>query len=390
MSGGRLGSMTTAVRGAAPVFNQDPCNVSQAPEPSARELVPACRPAMPRWSPAAGRALRPREWLVASHHLVHRIPPAHQRGARRRHSSPPGDARDRAARCRSLLPGPQTSTTATSGGIIARVQGNLAMGQTFLERCVAMYRTLDDDLGLAYGLSNLGSNQLFGREFDPADANLTESLALARSAGDPNLLCIVLAPLGTLANLQGQHDRAIELLRESVTVGRTVQRADHRRFSVGRALMQLGRALFEQGKFDEAMVVFEDALAGPQAPVAGVTLSQLLDGTAAVFGATGQPLRAARLFGAADPQWLASGAKRYPLDDLMYERDLRAVQFQLEDEEFADALAEGRAMTADQAIAHALRQTLSSFLARCQMWHFARDRSERGPEHHSSGDIVKI
>ena len=143
------------------------------------------------------------------------------------------------------------------------------MGQTFLERCVAIYRTLDDDLGLAYGLMNLGRNQLFGGEFDPANANLTESLSLARSAGDPNLLCIVLAPLGTLANLQGQHDRAIELLRESVTVGRTVQRADHRRFSVGRALMQLGRALFEQGKFDEAMVVFEDALAGVEAGRAG-------------------------------------------------------------------------------------------------------------------------
>ena len=88
-----------------------------------------------------------------------------------------------------------------------------------------------------------------------------------------------------------------------------------------------------------------------------MTLSQLLDGIASLFGATGQPLRAARLFGAADAQWLASGAKRYPVDVLMYERDVHAVQAQLADEEFAEALAEGRAMTADQAIAHALRQT---------------------------------
>ena len=71
--------------------------------------------------------------------------------------------------------------------------------------------------------------------------------------------------------------------------------------------------------------------------MAGATLSELFDGIAALFGATGQPLRAARLFGAADTQWLASGAKRYPLDDLRYERDLRAVRAQLEDEDFADA-----------------------------------------------------
>jgi tetratricopeptide (TPR) repeat protein len=243
------------------------------------------------------------------------------------------------------------------GGMIARVRGDLAMGQTFLERSVAIYRTLDDDLGLAYALLNLGTNQLYSLDFDLANVNLTASLVLARSAGDPTLLCVVLAPLGTLTHLQRQPDRAIELLRESVTVGRTVQRADQRRFSVGRALMQLGRALLEQGNFDAAMAVFEDALAGPESPPAGVTLSQLLDATAAVFGATGQPLRAARLFGAADTQWLASGAKRYPIDDRLYERDLRNVRTQLEDDQFAEALAEGRSMTADQAIAHALRET---------------------------------
>ena len=160
------------------------------------------------------------------------------------------------------------------GGIIARTQGDLSTAQTFLERCVAIYRTLDDDLGLAYGLANFGITSSPWATSTAADATLTESLALARSAGDPNLLCVVLAPLGTLAFMQGQHDRAMEFLRESVTVGRTVQRAYASPFSRSRADLQLGRALFEQGKFDEAMLVFEDALAGPEAPVAGVTLSQ--------------------------------------------------------------------------------------------------------------------
>jgi tetratricopeptide (TPR) repeat protein len=243
------------------------------------------------------------------------------------------------------------------GGTTARMQGDLATAATFLERCVAIYRTVDDDLGLAYGLANLGISQLSLGEFDRAHATLTEGLALARGAGDPNATSAVLTPLGALAILQGQHERATDFLRESVTVGRTVERADHRRHQVGRALSFLGRALSEQGKFDEAMLAFEDALAGPVAQVAGMTLSQVLEWAAAVFGATGQPLRAARLFGAADAQWLASSAKRYPVDDLMYTRDLRIVQAQLQDEEFAEALAEGRMMTADKAIAHALRET---------------------------------
>jgi hypothetical protein len=41
----------------------------------------------------------------------------------------------------------------------------------------------------------------------------------------------------------------------------------------------------------------------------------------------------------------------------MYERDLRAITVQLPAEVFAEAVAQGRAMTADQAIAHALRET---------------------------------
>jgi tetratricopeptide (TPR) repeat protein len=243
------------------------------------------------------------------------------------------------------------------GGIHARVQGELVQSQTFLDRCVAIYRTLNDDLGLAYGVANLGITHIAMGEFERAESTLADGLALARGAGDPNTLSLVLTSLGTLAMLRGEHQRATEYLRESAMLGRTVQRPDMRRNSVQRALVFLGRALSEQGKFEEAMLALEDALAGREAPLGGVTLSQALDWTAAVFGATGQPLRAARLFGAADAQWLASGTKRYPVDLGAYERDLRVVKAQLEEPQFVEALAEGRAMTTEQAIAHALRET---------------------------------
>jgi hypothetical protein len=48
----------------------------------------------------------------------------------------------------------------------------------------------------------------------------------------------------------------------------------------------------------------------------GPTLGQLLNWTAAIFSATGEPLRAARLFGAADSIWRASGTTPYPFDDV--------------------------------------------------------------------------
>jgi len=62
------------------------------------------------------------------------------------------------------------------------------------------------------------------------------------------------------------------------------------------------------------MAVFRDALSGGAVILMGPTPGQLLDWTAAIFGATGEALRAARLFGAADSVWLASSTKRYPFE----------------------------------------------------------------------------
>jgi hypothetical protein len=69
---------------------------------------------------------------------------------------------------------------------------------------------------------------------------------------------------------------------------------------------------------------------------------------------TGDPLRAARLFGAADALWRASGMTRLALDDHPHERDIQAVKDLLDDEIFEEAIAEGRAMSAAQAMSYAL------------------------------------
>ncbi|MBV9602192.1 MAG: tetratricopeptide repeat protein [Chloroflexi bacterium] len=240
------------------------------------------------------------------------------------------------------------------GAIFARIQRDFTTGRVLLERCVAIWRTLEDDLGLSQGLSNLGANQLFMGDFDQAEASLSESLALARAAGEPFTTCLTLNQLGTLAQLRNQYDRAQDYLRESLRVGRTLERPGDRSHIVGRALVLLGRALSEQGDFTGAMACFRVALSGGEADLVGPTLGQLLAWTAAVLGATGEPLRATRLFGAADSVWLASGTLRYPFDDAAFERDLRRVQAQLDDAAFASALAEGRAMSAVEAIAYAL------------------------------------
>ena len=86
----------------------------------------------------------------------------------------------------------------------------------------------------------------------------------------------------------------------------------------------------------------------------GHSLAECLDWLAAVESAAGSSVRAARLFGAAEAQWLGCGALRYAPERQAYEDDVATVRAQLDADTFAAAWAEGHALRADEAIAFAL------------------------------------
>ncbi len=74
---------------------------------------------------------------------------------------------------------------------------------------------------------------------------------------------------------------------------------------------------------------------------------------AAVSGAGGQALRAARLFGSAEAVLRSVAAALDPVDRVDYADNLAAARAQLDDETWDKLWAEGLDMTFDQAIAYA-------------------------------------
>src|SRR5439155_15416527 len=64
--------------------------------------------------------------------------------------------------------------------------------------------------------------------------------------------------------------------------------------------------------------------------------------------------RAARLFGAAEALYAATGGSVSPVERGTYERHLAAARAQLDGGAWAAAWAEGRAMPLERAVAHAL------------------------------------
>ena len=169
-----------------------------------------------------------------------------------------------------------------------------------------------------------------GRQFDtlaPGDHTLSqgdytlavryfeEALEISREIGDRLVGSIALYNLALEeSRVQGDHERAAELYVEG-----------------------LGLAV-EMG--DKANAAY------------------CLEGLAGLIADRGEPVRAARLFGASEALLEAVGAPRYvqAQASALYERAVEALRSRLSEDAFGAAWSEGRAMTPEQAIEYALSE----------------------------------
>jgi DNA-binding CsgD family transcriptional regulator len=145
-----------------------------------------------------------------------------------------------------------------------------------------------------------------------AEARIEESLALTREIGSTTGTARGLTFLGQIAALEGQHERAGSLFREALSLW-----------------AGLGNRPY---------------------------LARVLIGLAAVNAADGQPEAAARLFGAAE--MADKGVREMELPDLrsFLDRVWASVSDTLGEAASSAALAEGRRMPLDHAVAYALEQ----------------------------------
>jgi non-specific serine/threonine protein kinase len=238
-------------------------------------------------------------------------------------------------------------------GAMASAQGYYAQARASYEASVALWRELGDVVMLADDLALLGLNRWLAD--DPAGATeaLEESLSLCRANGIPGETATALRHLGLIARWRGEYERAAALLREAVIAAEAQPRGAYRRaVNVVEGLAHLGRAAYLQGDSPQAETAFRDALGViRETRLGGQSLTDWLDGLAALEGARGQSARAAQLFGAAEAQWRASGAIRFAPDRPAYERELATVRAALHEEAFVAAWAEGQALSWEQAVA---------------------------------------
>jgi predicted ATPase len=240
-------------------------------------------------------------------------------------------------------------------GNLAWYQGNHGQATTLHERSLGLARETGNRHDIASRLRALGNVTLWQRDYERTGALYEEGLALARELGDKHGIAALLNSLGEMARFQGNYEQAAALYEESLALFRELGG----RLQIAMILHNSAYVVLRQADGRQAAASFGESLVLYRDLKRKHGVIECLIGLASVAAAAaaGQPSttrRAARLFGAADGLFEATGGGLAAADQAEYDRYLALAREQLDEVAFAAAWAEGRAMTMEQAVAYAL------------------------------------
>ena len=234
--------------------------------------------------------------------------------------------------------------------LLANDEGRYEETRALAEELLRRSKQVGNSRGVTVALMSLGVATFLVGDLERAQSVLTECLVQTRATGNILFSAYTLFWLGYVACLQGEYPTASALIEEGMTYAQNVgDREAYWWWYTGRALVAFG-----QGDYPEARAQCVECLTilnqWEYSYPLFVTLSLELLGE--VAAALGEPAWAARLWGAAQ-----SVRRRDDIPPLppvyrsSYEQYVTTVRDKLGEEAFQAALAEGRAMTPEQALA---------------------------------------
>jgi tetratricopeptide (TPR) repeat protein len=214
---------------------------------------------------------------------------------------------------------------AGSGAIATRL-GDLDLAQRRKEAALALAREMDDELGIARELSDLGTVAAMREEYDVATEMFEESAALFRKLDIPSRLGTVLSNLGHIASQQGDYELAIEVTEEALALESShKQNAAISSYNLGSYNLQGGRLEAARDWLERTVALtlelgFKEVMAYALAAFARLCL---IEGDAA---------RGAYLAGIADRQLADAGLQLQPSEQALFDEAKAALEQQLGDE----------------------------------------------------------
>jgi predicted ATPase/class 3 adenylate cyclase len=227
-------------------------------------------------------------------------------------------------------------------GLVDAATGDHERARALHRECLDIRRQVGDAHGAAIALNNLGLVAAATRDHAAAQTLYEESLDIHKRLGNKQHIMSTLNNLGHLALEGGDYDRAASLCDQSLTLAHELADSE----GIANAVLNLGRVAAGRGDPARAGALGRQSLVLRNGLRDRRGIAECLEQLALVAGAEGRADRAGRLYGAADALRNRIGAAA--ASDPHEARPLPAAD--------SAAVAEGRALTLDQAIELALAE----------------------------------
>jgi ATP/maltotriose-dependent transcriptional regulator MalT len=190
---------------------------------------------------------------------------------------------------------------------------------------------------------------LFISQTEPTrvDPLFQQGFALQQEVGDQEGIAVSSLLLGWVALQHGDMATAHTRVEEGLTLYRKME---HRE-GIAEALSLLGKVEAARGDYACARALYDESLAMAQEIGDQELLASGLTRLARVVAVQGEPAWAVRLWGSAEALREAIGAPLPPIERAGYDQAVAAVRDHLGEDAFVTAWAQGRTLTAEQALA---------------------------------------
>jgi DNA-binding SARP family transcriptional activator len=248
---------------------------------------------------------------------------------------------------------PAVRAKALSGlGWILLFQQDYERAIAILEEAMALYKGLGAGSGAALALGNLGWAVLHGGFRERVPAFVQEAEALMQGDLDGHARAFLRIVRASAVIGEGDLESAVAQLEESLALCRKL--GDLR--SVSQSLFILGMTELIRGDLDRGATLLEEGARITRELGDRLAAPYFAEGLGKLSALRGRPVRAARLWGAAEALRGQIGVplSQFDLAHSGYVQDVAAVRSALDEASFEATWAEGRAMSPEQALEYAL------------------------------------
>jgi DNA-binding CsgD family transcriptional regulator len=235
-------------------------------------------------------------------------------------------------------------------GWLAHFQRDSSSARALLAESLAIAQEAHDEWAVAWVLHALGRVAYF--ENDPATARALgqQSLEIAERLGDPWLIAWAHHLLGLAAHIAADYPAAQAAYERSLAIRREVGH----QMGAGILIQLLGMLAHRQRDFASAHALYLEALETFRDMNSHWQMSQTLALFASLAAMQQQPERAARLIGATETAIKWSRTQPIPLTEELFREGSVLAGQELGETRFVTAVAEGRALSLEEALAEAL------------------------------------